>query len=378
MEYYLLFLIWIAAAFFFPGILRKIHIPWVTAVILAGIVLGPYGLGWAIPDDLMEFLATVGLILLMFSAGVDTKMSALRSTGKEVVYFALLNMGIPMITGLALGFLWRLELFPTLVLSICFGSSAVGVIIPTLKELKTDPRIASLMTPAIFFEDVTSLILLAILLKPIVAVSPVSLEIFPIALFAFLVITLFLIPKLQEWLISWGAEKDQFSSQIRTIFITVAVVALLAEFIGVHAMVGGFLAGLSLSKMLETRKQLQENIATISYGFLIPIFLLYLGMTTNIRTLLTPGDALLTALIITSLIASKSISGFLGARLLGFSKRTSAGMGFMTTAQLSTTLATATVAAQYGIFTEDILTAIVVLSIVTIMIAPILTKVTLR
>lgn len=378
MAYYLLFLIWVAAAFFFPGILRKIHIPWVTAVILAGIVLGPYGLGWAAPSEPMEFLATIGLVLLMFSAGADTGMSVLKSAGKGVLYFALLNLGIPMTTGFALGLLWGLELFPALVLSVCYGSSSVGMIIPTLKELKTDPRIASLMTPAMFLEDVTSLILLAILLKPVVAISPVPLEIFPVALFAFLVITLYLVPKLQEWLISWGAEKDQFSSQIRAIFITVAIVALIAEFIGLHAMVGGFLAGLALSKMLETRKHLQENIVAICYGFLIPIFLLYLGMTTNIRTLLTPGDALLTILIIISLIASKSISGFLGARLLGFSKRTSAGMGVMTTAKLSTTLATATVAAQYGIFTEDILTAIVVLSIVTIIIAPILTKATLR
>ena len=377
-EYYIIFLLWIAAAFFFPRILRRIHIPWVTAVILAGIVMGPHVLGLINPNELMDFLATLGLILLMFSAGADTKMSALKSAGKEVIYFTLLNMGIPMLVGFSVGLFLGLEPLAAAVLSACFGSSSVAVIIPTLKELKTEARIGSLMTPSIFLADVISLIFLAVLLKPLVDMSPVPLEIFPIALIAFLVITLYLMPKLQERLMSWCSEKDEFSSQIRTIFITVAIVAILAEFIGIHAMVGGFLAGLSLSKMLETQKHLQENIVTISYGFLIPIFLLYVGMTTNITTLFTPGDAILTLLIIISLITSKTVSGFLGGRLLGFSKRTSAGMGFMTTAQLSTTLATATVATQYGIFSDDLLTAIVVLSIVTIIIAPILTRAILR
>ena len=88
-------------------------------------------------------------------------------------------------------------------------------------------------------------------------------------------------------------------------------------------------------------------------------------------------DALLTGLIVISLIISKSVSGFLGARLIGFPLRTSWGMGFMTIAQMSTTLATASLALKYGIFAEDILVALVILSIITIMIAPLLTKLTL-
>jgi len=164
---------------------------------------------------------------------------------------------------------------------------------------------------------------------------------------------------------------------MRAVFITLSLVALMAELMGVHAMVGGFLAGLTLSDMLRRRRKLEENIFAISYGFLIPIFLLNLGMTTNIATLFAPGDALLTGLIVISLIISKSVSGFLGARLIGFPSRTSWGLGFMTIAQMSTTLATASLALEYGIFTEEILAALVVLSIVTIIIVPLLTKLTL-
>jgi Kef-type K+ transport system membrane component KefB len=378
MEYFLLFLIWIAAAFFFPVVLRRFQIPWVTAVIFAGILLGPNGLGVVNPGEIMDFLATIGLVFLMFTAGLDTKFSVLKRAGKNVAYFSMLNLGIPFATGCIVGFFLGLGVLASLVLGACFSSSSVGVIIPMLRELKVKSKIKSTLMSAMFLEDMLSLLILAVLLKAAVPISQIPLEIFPVALFVFLFIVFYVIPILQEWLFSWGPEKkDVFAGQMRAVFITLSLVALMAELIGVHAMVGGFLAGLILSDMLRRRRKLEENIFAISYGFLIPIFLLNLGMTTNIATLFAPGDALLTGLIVISLIISKSVSGFLGARLIGFPLRTSWGMGVITIAQMSTTLATASLALKYGIFTEDILAALVVLSIVTIIIAPLLTKLTL-
>jgi len=126
--------------------------------------------------------------------------------------------------------------------------------------------------------------------------------------------------------------------------------------------------------MLSKRWKIKHSVFAISYGFLIPIFLLNLGMTTNITTLFAPGDALFTFLIVAALMSSKSVSGFLGARLAGFNSRTSLGMGIMTSAQMSTTLATASLGLQYGVFTEDILAALVVLSVISIVTAPLLAK----
>jgi len=95
MTYFLLFLIWIAAAFFFPVMLRRFQIPWVTAVIFAGMLLGPYGLNVVNQGEVMDFLATIGLVFLMFTAGLDTKFSVLKKAGKEVLTFSLVNLGIP-------------------------------------------------------------------------------------------------------------------------------------------------------------------------------------------------------------------------------------------------------------------------------------------
>ncbi len=374
MEYFLLFLIWIAAAFFFPVMLRRFQIPWVTAVIFAGIFLGPYGLRVVNPGEIMDFLATIGLVFLMFTAGLDTKFSVLKRAGKDVLYFSMINLGIPFATGYFVGVFLGLSVFASLVLGICFSSSSIGIIVPMLRELKVKSNIKSTVMSAMFLEDVISLILLAVLLKAVAPISAIPLEFFPGALLVFLLVVFYLIPILQEWLFAWGPKKDAFAGKMRAVFITLSLVALMAELIGVHAMVGGFLAGLTLSDMLRRQKKLEANIFALSYGFLIPIFLLNLGMTTNITTLFAPGDALLTGLIVVSLIISKSASGFIGARLIGFPSRTSLGVGVMTSAQMSTTLATASLALQYGIFTEEILASLVVLSILTIIIAPLLTE----
>ena len=115
-----------------------------------------------------------------------------------------------------------------------------------------------------------------------------------------------------------------------------------------------------------------------SYGFLIPIFLLNLGMTTNITSLFAPGDALLTSSIVISLIISKPVGGFLGAKLAKFPSKVRLGMAFMTVPQMSTTLATASIAATYGIFSESLLASLVVLSLVTIIFGPFLIRLALR
>ena len=332
MEYFLLFLIWIAAAFFFPVVLRRFQIPWVTAVIFAGMILGPYGLNVVNTGEVMDFLAAIGLVFLMFTAGMDIKFSALKKAGRNVLYFALVNLGIPFATGCLVGIYLGLTLFSSLVLGVCFSSSSVGLIVPMLKELNIKSKIKSTLVSAIFLEDVISLIILAILLKAVVPNSSIPLEIFPVALLVFVFVVLYLIPILQEWLFHFGPKKDVFAGGIRAVFITIALVALMSELIGVHAMVGGFLAGLTLSEMLKRRKKLRENIFAISYGFLIPIFLLSLGLTTNIASIFAPGDLLSTGLILVSLMVSKSVSGYLGGRLVGFPPRISLGMGVMTIA----------------------------------------------
>ena len=377
MDYLPLFLVWVAAVFLLPEILRKFRIPWVTAVIFTGMLLGPYGLGVIYPEEATFFLSSLGLIFLMFTAGLDTKISFLRETGKETVIYTVLNFGVPFITGCLVGVVLGLDFFTSLILGTCFSSSSVGIIIPLTKELEVESKIKSTITAAIFLEDVSSLILLAILLQAITPISPIPLPLFPIALLLFLAIIFIIIPELQEMFLRLG-KSDVFGAELRAVLLTLALVSFMAELIGVHAMVGAFLAGLTLSDLLGKREELEKKILSISYGFLIPIFLLNLGLTTDVKLLFSPEDAFLACLVIISLITSKVLGGFLGARIAKFPLKTSLGMGVVTIAQMSTTLATASLAVEYGIFSEELLASLVILSIVTIILCPFLTKLIFR
>lgn len=377
MDYLPLFLIWIAAVFLLPELLRKVRIPWVSAVMFSGMLLGPYGLGFVQPEEAMLFLSSLGLIFLMFTAGLDIKISTLRKTGKATLLYTVLNFSVPFLTGCLVGVALGLSGFAILVLGTCFSSSSVGIIIPLLKELEIESNVKSTITAAMFLEDVTSLIILAFFLQAITPQSIIPLPLFPVAILAFLGVIFLLIPRLER-IFLWLGKSDVFGAEIRSVFLTLALVAFLAELIGVHAMVGGFLAGMSLSNLLAKREELTKKIISISYGFLIPIFLFNLGIGTNFRVLLSPENVLLAGLVVCSLIASKVFGGFLGARLAKFPSKTSLGMGIVTIPQMSTTLATASLAVEYGIFSEELLTSLVIMSIITIILGPLLTRVAFR
>lgn len=135
-------MIWVAAAFLFPEILKRFRIPWVTAVILTGMLLGPHGLAVIHPEEAMFFLATLGLIFLMFTAGLDITFSVLRKTGKEVLLYTVLNFVVPFVAGCLVGILLELDVFASLILGTCFSSSSIGIIAPTLRELKIEPELS--------------------------------------------------------------------------------------------------------------------------------------------------------------------------------------------------------------------------------------------
>ena len=160
MEYFLLFLIWIAAAFFFPVMLRRFQIPWVTAVIFAGIIIGPNGLGIVNSGEVMDFLATIGLVFLMFTAGMDIKFSKLkispRKTKKNVftkkvipscivlIFFKVSRECFVTSVVLILSFIMTLRKFPTVKLKI---STAIAPFASTLSirvyRIKAIPRVAT-------------------------------------------------------------------------------------------------------------------------------------------------------------------------------------------------------------------------------------------
>ena len=222
------------------------------------------------------------------------------------------------------------------------------------------------------FEDIGSLILLAVILQSFTQKSPIPIAVYIPAIIILLVVLKTVIPMIEKKYYAKKRGKDLFESELRFIFVTLLATVILFEILGMHAIIAGFIIGILLSDTIKGK--IRDKVRTISYGFFIPIFFLILGMQTDISVFTSLSNITLLIVIVLGLILSKTVSGWLGGRLLKFSNKESLLIGVSTTPQLSTTLAVAYAALSFGILSGEVISALVVLSIITTFFAPIAIK----
>jgi Kef-type K+ transport system membrane component KefB len=344
---------------------------------VAGIVMGPFGFELFAPSETIEFMGTIGLIFLMFMAGLETRFSSFREMGKEVSLLSIVNGLIPFGVGIGIALLFGYGWIAALLLGIIFISSSIAVIIPSLQANQLfGGRLGKSIVAATIVEDVASLLLLSLLLQ--LVINPTAN--IPLPLFyGILLVSVFglrwLIPKIHSFL-TWGVKKRQemFEGEVRLVFVILIGTVIFFELLGLHAIIAGFFAGLMLSESIKS-DVLRQKLHTISYGLFIPIFFIVVGANTNIRVLGEVGGALLiTIAVVAGSIGAKFVSGWVGGKVLRFSSRESALLGVSTIPQLSTTLAVAFTGFELGVLDEKLVTAMIVLSIVTTFLAPLLIR----
>lgn len=362
----------------FSELFRKFHLPWVVALVLGGILIGPHALGIFEPDNTINFLAEIGLVFLMFMAGINVSFSSFREIKRKITVFTLLNGGIPFLAGVGVifysGYLSGIEYSweTALLMGVIFISSSIAVVIPSIESAGlSQTHLGRIVTSSTVMADIISLIILSVFLQISEPNTSLPLPIFYVFMILILVIMRWLLPKIR-WLFSLGDEKDIFQQDLRTIFTILIGTVISFEFLGLHPIVAGFFAGMVLSDYI-TSDILIGKLRSISYGLFIPIFFIVIGATTNISLLMDiSGGLVITILVVLASFSSKIFSGWLGGRLSGFSPRESLLMGAATTPQLSVTLAVAFSASTLGFIGADIVAALVTLTIFTTLLGPII------
>ena len=169
-------------------------------------------------------------------------------------------------------------------------------------------------------------------------------------------------------------EKDLFESEVRIIFVMLLGTVTTFELLGLHPIIAGFFAGLVLSDSIKS-EILIEKLRTVSYGIFIPVFFVIIGMKTDITVFMNGVDKIrLVLVVIFGSIISKLSSGWLGARISGFKDSDAFKVGIATIPQLSTTLAVVLTAVELDLLENELVTAMVLLSIVSTFVAPIVLK----
>ena len=374
-EFYPFFLI-VFSGVFFSMLSIRTHIPWAVMLIVGGIVVGPSFLDVISLNPTIDFMGQIGLVFLMFMAGLETKFSQFREFRGNLLFLAFINGFIPFLVGTGVIYLLGYEFLTALVVGIIFMSSSIAVVIPSLEVSGVlHTKLGQSVVITTVLQDIASLVLLSLLLQTVSPVTEVPLYVFYPVLFGVLIAMRLLIPKLREWVVKiTTGSPDLFQLEFRSTFLILIGTVIAFELLGLHPIVAGFFSGLVLADSIKS-KVLKEKIKTISYGIFIPTFFIVIGLQTDMSVFTHVGTVLsVMAAVVLTLVFSKYISGYLAARIVGFDRLEANFFAATSLPQLSTTLATAFVAFSLGLIDQTLLTSLVVLSVVTVLLSPILIR----
>jgi len=402
MDLLLLFLIILGAAFIAPVITRNVHIPEVTGIVIFGILLGGYGilpligytqysiisvdragnlLTFADKKELQESqikygeilneLANIGIIFLMFLAGMEMNIEIVKRDLKETILLGMMTFLLPFVSGFFLAQLFHLGFKVSLLVGVILSTTSISVVIPVLKQMDlVTTRLGSLIIGSATIDDVLSMISLAVLLK----IEEESIFQFIIIIFLFFLAVLYLTPKFANILLKRPKMMISLEAETRFMIIILLLIVLISEEIGLHSIIGAFLAGLAFSESVKTGWFI-EKINAIGYGFFIPIFFFMVGAKTDLSVFFGLQDKLTFAiLLILIAILSKFAGAFIVGKFIGLNNRETIGVSFAMVTRLAVGLAAANVALENGMIDISIFSSFVILATLTTLITPPLTK----
>ena len=353
--------------------------PSVLGELLVGILLGPSLLdllhlpfieGAKLGETIKE-LGELGVLLLMFIAGLELHLNELTRNTKVSALAGIMGVLTPVLLGTGAGLLFHLGWEAALFLGLTLGATSVSISAQTLMELKVlRTRVGLGLLGAAVFDDVLIILLLSIFLAIISGGgSVVGILLILLRMVIFLVTSaafgLYVLPKLVRFTRNLPISQGVLSlAMVILLFYGVA-----AEVVGgMAAITGSFLAGLMFARC-EEKERLEQGVSALAYGLLVPIFFVSIGLEVNVRDL-QAEVLLLTGVIIVIAIISKLFGSGLGARWAGFSWRESWQLGAGMVSRGEVGLIVANVGIGAGLVTGEEFSAIVGMVLASTIVTP--------
>ncbi len=323
-------------------------------------------------DQYMDVLIDFSVVILMFGAGLEVDLHALRHAGKRAILVAFFGVLVPFIFGVLIGLSFNLTLLASLYIGAALSITAVALSVTTLMQLgvlQKDYGIA--IVGAAVVDDIIGTFILTVLLsmERYGTVPPIEQVGYSFLLaFAFVFAGIYIGPLLARYLFR---RILNFTSEERLgiSLIFIFVFAIFADLAGLHAMIGAFIAGMVVREVI-TRHEM-EIISRWSFGFFGPLFFAWVGfsMTFSGQVL-----SLFLPLIVAGAFAGKIIGGFIGAKLSGMATKSSFVVGLGMNARAAVELVVAQVALEGGIITRDVFSAVVLMAILSALLTPIMLR----
>lgn len=362
-----------AVLVFTPLLSESLRLPGIVGLIIGGIIIGPNGLGWLNNNEQIELLSTIGLLYLMFSAGLEVDIHQFKRVRTRAFIFGLFTYLIPQIMGTAFGLWLGLSWLGAILLGSAFSSHTL-IAFPILTRLGIVKNEAiSVTVGATVITDIAAFVVLAVVLSlKEGALSSVYFVGLIVGLGLYAALILLGLPRLgKTFFRRFHGQAIEFQFVILILFVS----ALLAELIGVHAVVGAFLAGLAINSSLPHHSAITNRVLFVGEALFIPIFLVHSGMITNPKAFLTSGTTIIIGLGVTLIAySSKFIAAWLVGRINKYSRAETLTVWGLSQAQAAVTIPTLVLGLQGGLFDENLFNAAIMMILLTSITSPLLVQ----
>ena len=358
---------------------ERVNMPQVVGALIAGLLLGPSCLGLVGESDFLVKTAEIGVIILMFMAGLDTDVQELKHTGLSAFVIATVGVIVPFIGGAACYLLFNpepdsLKMIKAAFIGVVLTATSVSITVETLREMgKLKSRVGTAIMAAAVIDDVLGIIVLTVLTGfTDSTVEPAMVFVRIIAYFAFLAVTAVVVRRVFR---SLRAKFDRIHRRVAIYALAFCfLLSFVSEhFFGIADITGAYFAGVMLSDHSETRTYIVKRINTMGYMLFSPIFFASIGIKTELAGL--DGSLILFAVVLTvGAILTKVIGCGLGARLTGFGGYDSFGIGLGMVSRGEVALIVAQKGSMAGLIAGSMFPAVVLMVIVTTLITPLLLK----
>lgn len=340
--------------------------PSVLGKLLVGIVLGPSVLGLVNDTDILHEISQIGVILLMFIAGLETDVDEFKRTGKASAVVGTAGVAVPMSLGYAAGMVMGMPVLEAIFLGLLLSATSVSISVQALKEMgRLKSKEGSVILGAAVIDDVLVIVALAFVMS--FAGGDVNLTMVILKKVAFFAIALLLSWKAVPWILRKFAPLKVTEAVISAGLILCFSFAYFAEYTGVASVIGAYIAGVAIS-LTNYKHEVFEKVETIGYAIFVPVFFTSIGVSAQFNGIQENWKLLMILSILA--IAAKLIGCAIGAKAAGFNWNSSLGIGSAMISRGEVALIIAAIGLDAKLLQQDMFAVIVAVVLITTIVTP--------
>jgi Kef-type K+ transport system membrane component KefB/nucleotide-binding universal stress UspA family protein len=375
--------------------MNRIGQPSIMGMLLGGILLGPTGLGVMWPDlqhvifpsapeqkAMLDGISQFGILLLLLLTGMETDLKLVRAVGRAALSISVSGVAVPFICGFALGQFMPEALLPhpdhrlltSLFLGTALSISSIKIVAAVVREMGfTRRNLGQIIVASAICEDSIGWVIIAITfgLAQAGTIDLLSVTKSVLGTAVFLIASFTVGRRIVHFLIRWT--NDNFKSDfpvITVILVIMGMMALTTHFIGVHTVLGAFVAGVLIGESPILSKHIDEQLRGLILAFFMPVFFGIAGLSADLTVLKDPTLLLMTIGLIAIASFGKFAGAFIGGEIGGLTRREAFALACGMNARGSTEVIVATIGLSMGALTQNLFTMIVTMAVATTMAMP--------